>query len=82
MKSKAIYVNIMLRATVMGLMKKTEATDVMMDIESADLKFNLRLQDWYDAVAHDFTGIRNNIVRNEFPSKEFGFFIPRFAGKY
>ena len=86
MKGKRIYVNIMLRATLMGLMEKEQATDRMMDIESADLKFNLRLKDWYNAddfnFAHDFIGIRHNIVRNEFPSKEFGFFVPRFAGKY
>lgn len=80
------YADIMARATVLGLMNKKEATDRMMDIESADLKFNMRLDDWLKAddfnFAHDFLGIRDNIVRNEFPSKDFGFFIPRFAGTY
>lgn len=80
------YVQIMLRATVMGLMEKSEAVDRMMDIESADRKFNLRLDDWMAAdnfnFAHDFTGIRENINRSAgFPAKDFGMFVPRFAGK-
>lgn len=80
------YADIMMRATVLGLMNEKEAIERMMDIESADLKFNMRLDDWLKAdnfnFAHDFLGIRDNIVRNEFPSKDFGFFIPRFAGIY
>lgn len=79
------YAVIMARATVLGLMKESEATERMMDIESADLKFNMRLDDWLKAddfnFAHDFLGIRDNIIRKEFPSKDFGFFVPRFAGK-
>jgi len=80
------YVDIMLRATVLGLMQKSEAVDRMMDIESADRKFNLRLDDWMEAdnfnFAHDFIGIRNNINReNGFPATDFGLFIPRFAGE-
>lgn len=81
------YVDIMLRATVLGLMQKSEATDRMMDIESADRKFNLRLDDWKAAdnfnFAHDFIGIRNNINRgNGFPATDFGLFVPRFAGEW
>lgn len=80
------YGEIMVRATILGLMQKNEATDRMMDIQSADEKFNMRLDDWLKAddfnFAHDFIGIRDNIVRNEFPSKDFGFFVPRFAGTY
>ena len=80
------YADIMCRATVMRLMDKDEAVSVMMDIESADLKFNLRLDEWFRAddfnFAHDFTGIRNNINReNGFPATDFGFFVPRFAGR-
>ena len=85
-KRRSKYADIMARATVMGLMNTSEDVDRMMDIESADLKFNMRLDDWIKAddfnFAHDFLGIRDNIVRNEFPSKDFGFFVPRFAGAY
>ena len=85
-KRRSKYADIMVRATVMGLMNTSEDVDRMMDIESADLKFNMRLDDWIKAddfnFAHDFLGIRDNIVRNEFPSKDFGFFVPRFAGTY
>lgn len=80
------YVEIMLRATVLGLMQESEAIDRMMDIESADRKFNLRLDDWLAAdnfnFWHDFTGIVTYINRdNGFPATDFGFFVPRFAGK-
>lgn len=78
------YTDILVRATVLGLMNRDEATDRMMDIESADLKFNLRLDDWFASddfnFAHDFAGIVNNIVRKRFPSEDFGHFVPRFAG--
>lgn len=79
------YADIMCRATVMGLMLPSEDVNRMMDIESADMKFNLRLDDWLDAddfnFAHDFIGIRDNINReNGFPATDFGLFIPRFAG--
>ncbi len=79
------YADIMVRATIMGLMEEAEDVDVMMDIESADIKFNLRLDDWLEAddfnFAHDFLGIRDSIDRNNgFPAKDFGFFVPRFAG--
>lgn len=84
-KRRLKYADIMVRATAMGLMKPAEDVDVMMDIESADIKFNLRLDDWLEAdnfnFAHDFIGIRNHINRNNgFPAKDFGFFVPRFAG--
>lgn len=80
------YAAIMGRATVLGLMEETEATERMMDIESADKKFHLRLADWLNAddfnFMHDFYGIRNNIDRkNGFPATDFGLFVPRFAGE-
>ena len=59
--------------------------NLLMDIESADLRFNLRLDDWLKAdefnFDHDLYGIINNIVRNDFPATNFGYFVPRFAGK-
>ena len=58
----------------------------LMDIESADKKFNMRLDDWLQAddfnFAHDYCGIQNNIKRGEFPATDFGFFLPRFAGTH
>lgn len=80
------YADIMVRATVMGLMKEADGCSTMMDIESADRKFNLRLDDWLKAddfnFAHDFLGIKNNINRGEgFPATDFGLFVPRFAGQ-
>ena len=60
--------------------------NLLMDIESADLKFNLRLDDWLKAdefnFAHDLYGIINNIVRNDFPITNFGYFVPRFSGEW
>ena len=63
-----------------------EDVDRMMDIESADKKFNMRLDEWLNAddfnFAHDFYGIVNNINREKgFPATDFGFFVPRFAGR-
>lgn len=80
------YADIMARATVMGYMEKADGCSTMMDIESADRKFNLRLDDWLTAndfdFVHDFLGIRNNINRGSgFPATDFGLFVPRFAGK-
>lgn len=77
-KVRSKYADIMVRATIMGLMEEAEDVDVMMDIESADIKFNLRLDDWLEAddfnFAHDFLGIRDSIDRNNgFPAKDFGF---------
>ena len=79
------YAAIMARATVIGLMNEDDAISTMMDIESADLVFNLRIEDWQKSddfnFIHDFIGIRDNIVRDEFPAKDFGCFVPRFAGE-
>ncbi len=78
-----LYVKIAERAEKEGLYKGDRA-DLLMDIESADLKFNLRLDDWLKAdkfnFAHDFYGIIDCIVRNNFPATDFGIFVPRFAG--
>ena len=76
------YVEIAKRAENEGLYNK-ERISLLMDIESADQKFHLRLDDWLKAdafnFAHDLYGITNNINRNEFPAIDFGLFIPRFA---
>ena len=44
-KRRSKYADIMVRATVMGLVNPSEDVDRMMDIESTDLKFNMRLDD-------------------------------------
>ncbi|MBS5083241.1 MAG: hypothetical protein KH031_24160 [Clostridiales bacterium] len=80
------YADIMVRATMMGLMNEDQDIDRMMDIESADKKFNLRLDDWLKSdnfnFYHDFIGIVNNIDRSaEFPAIDFGSFVPRFASQ-
>ncbi len=80
-----LYFKIIERAEKEGLYNG-QKLNLMMDIESADKKFNLRLNEWLNAdkfnFAHDLFGIMNNIVRNEFPSSNFGSFVPRFAGQY
>ena len=77
------YVAIAERAENEGLYKG-KRINLLMDIESADKKFNLRLDDWLNAdefnFAHDLYGIMNNIVRDSFPATDFGLFVPRFAG--
>ena len=78
------YVKIAERAETEGLYKG-ERINLLMDIESADNVFNLRLDDWLNAdefnFAHDLFGIVNNVVRDSFPATDFGFFVPRFAGQ-
>lgn len=77
------YVKIAERAEKEGLCTE-ERINLLMDIESADKKFNLRLEEWLNAdkfnFTHDLFGIIDNIVRDTFPSTDFGTFIPRFAG--
>lgn len=77
------YVAICERAENDGLYNG-ERINLLMDIESADKIFNLRLDDWLNAdgfnFAHDIYGIMNNINRSTFPATDFGLFVPRFAG--
>lgn len=81
------YLDICVRAEKMGLVQHDDFDRIshIMDVESADLKFNLRLQEWLEAddfnFAHDFIGIFKNIVRGTFPATDFGLFVPRFAGR-
>ncbi len=81
---KMKYIKIAERAEKEGLYKGERIT-LIMDIESADKKFNLRLDDWLNAdaynFAHDLFGIMDNIIRDSFPATDFGFFVPRFAGQ-
>ena len=76
------YIEIVNRAEREELYKG-ERIRLLMDIESADMKFNLSLDEWLNAdkfnFAHDLFGIMNNIVRSSFPATDFGFFVPRFA---
>ena len=82
MERKMKYIDIAERAEKEGLFNG-ERIDLIMDIESADKKFDLRLDDWLNAdefnFAHDLYGIMDNIVRDTFPATEFGLFVPRFA---
>lgn len=77
-----MYVKIAQRAEGMGY--NGERRTLLMDIESADKTFNMRLEDWLNAddfnFAHDIYGIVNNIDRSKFPA-EIHRFLPRFAGK-
>lgn len=63
-KRKSKYADVMVRATVMGLMKPDEDVDRMMDIESADKKFNMRLDEWLNADDFNFAhgGFRKVII--------------------
>ena len=79
------YIEIIDRATKIGI-PVHDRLSALMDIESADNKFNMRMDEWLEAddfnFAHDFVGIRENIDRSTgFPAKDFGLFVPRFAGK-
>lgn len=77
------YVEICKRAEQMGICRG-DRTTALMDVESADVAFCLRLDEWLAAepfdFAHDFCGIQSNIVRDRFPSVDFGLFVPRFSG--
>ena len=65
------YVKICERAERMKI-DTGDRMGALMDIESADKKFNMRLDDWLQAYdfnfAHDYCGIQNNIKRGEFPA--------------
>lgn len=78
------YAAIIQRAKEEGL-HVNDKLSVLMDIESADRKFNIRLDEWLQAdlfnFTHDFYGIIDHIVRDQFPATNFEGFIPRFASK-
>lgn len=76
-----MYVKIAERAEEMGIYHGERHT-LLMDIETADTIFNMRLEDWLNAdnfnFAHDIVGIVNNIDRSNFPGT-ITRFLPRFA---
>ena len=78
-----MYVEIAKRTEEMGLYNG-ERMKLLMDLESADNQFNLRLEDLLKAddfnFAHDVVGIMNNIDRSKYPATNFGLFVPRFSG--
>ena len=78
------YVKIAERAENEGLYTG-ERVYLLMDIESANIKFNLNLDDWLNAddfnFRHDLIGIIKNVVRDTFPANDFGCFAPRFSQK-
>lgn len=79
------YVEICERAEQLGIELKNNRIQALMDVESADKKFDLKLDEWLNAddlnFMCDYRGIRNNINRSEFPATDFGAFIPQFAGE-
>lgn len=83
MNKMELYVKICERAEKLGF--KGERLSLLMDIESADLKFDIRLEELLNAddsdFVHDISGIINNVDRDIFPATDFGLFIPRFASK-
>lgn len=76
-----MYLKTVERAEKLEISQGSRLT-ALMDIENADKKFNLRLEEFLHAdifnFVHDYIGIQNNIDRS---TKEFGFFVPRFASK-
>ena len=77
-----IYVKIAERAEKMGIVAD-ERMGFMKDLESADLAFDLRLEDLLNAddtnFSHDITGIQRHINRSQFPAKFTDHFLLRFA---
>lgn len=65
------------------ILSDEQKASVLMDIESADIEYNLQLDDWLNGddidFYHDFYGIIREIDRSTFPGK-FNFFVPRYAG--
>ena len=81
-KKMELYVKICDRAAERGY--AGDRLSLLMDIESADKVFNLRLEELLMAdnanFVHDIQGIVDNINRADgFPAKDFGLFVPRFA---
>lgn len=76
------YVQIAERAEKIGIYDG-ERQSLIMDLESADKKFMLRLDELLNAddfnFAHDIIGIVNHIDRSTYPAQNFNCFVPRFA---
>ena len=87
MNKQELYRKIIERAEKLNILNNcNDRMDTFMDIESADLYFNMRLEEWLSAndfdFIHDFCGIQKNVIREDFPTTEFNSFVPRFAGKF
>lgn len=84
MERERKYGAICARAKAMGIMLG-EPVEAIMDIDSADKKFDLDLDRFLEAddfdFAQDFINIQRNIVRDHFPATDFGTFVPKFAEK-
>ena len=82
MEKMDLYVLICDRAEKYGY--DGDRMTLMMDLQSADNAFQLRLEELLNADAfdfiHDLHGIINNIDRSVYPATNFGLFVPRFAG--
>ena len=78
------YLQIIKRAEREGIFTGTRIS-ALMDIENADETFELCLDDWLNAdifdFTHDFLGILDNIKRNRYPARDFGYFIPKYTKK-
>ena len=76
------YVQIAERAEKSGIYNG-DRQSLIMDLESADKKFMLRLDELLNAddfnFAHDIIGIVNHIDRSTYPAQNFNCFVPRFA---
>lgn len=76
------YVTICERAETEYPAEKKSRMSNIMDIESADMEFNLRLDEWLKAddenFYHDYFGITRESDRSTFPAT-FGLFVPRFS---
>lgn len=78
-----MYANICERAEKDFPEQKKRRMSNMMDIESADKLFNLRLEEWANAdnenFFHDFWGIIYNADRSVGFPCTFGLFVPRYS---
>lgn len=76
------YVRIAERAEWLGITNRSRIT-ILLDIESADKHYNLRLDDFLGATdkefTHDFCGIAKHIDRSVYPAKFDDCFTPRFG---
>lgn len=78
------YVAICERAETEYPGEKKSRISNLMDIESADVEFNLQLDEWLKSddenFYHDYFGITRESDRSTFPAT-FGLFVPRYSGR-
>ena len=65
---------------------KGDRMTLMMDLESAEKKFNLQLEELLTTephhFCHDINGIITHIDRSIYPATDFGLFVPRCARNF